>query len=78
MKYLMVMVFSVLGMTLAACTHASKMYGPQGQPALLIQCSSLTSFSLCHNRALKECPNGYTTLDEKAGLNRKELRVSCL
>jgi hypothetical protein len=60
-----------------ACTTASKIYEHDGQEALLIECGAGLSFSICHERALKECPSGYTTLSETPGFNRKEIRVRC-
>ncbi len=63
--------------TSSACTNASKIYERDGQEALLIECGAASSFSICHERALKECPSGYTTLSETPGFNRKEIRVRC-
>lgn len=62
---------------LTACTTSSKIYERDGREALLIECGAAVSFSVCHERALKECPGGYTTLSETSGFNRKEIRVRC-
>jgi hypothetical protein len=44
---------------------------------VMVQCGSSTSFSVCYNRAAKECPNGYKTVSEEPGFNRKTLKVAC-
>jgi hypothetical protein len=59
------------------CTTSSKIYDQTGQDALLIECGAAVSFSVCHKRALQECPQGYATISEKAGFNRKEIRIRC-
>jgi len=61
----------------AGCTTVNKIYEKDGMEALLIECGAATSFSVCHDRAKQECPNGYKTLSEDAGFNRKEIRVRC-
>jgi hypothetical protein len=61
----------------SGCTTSSKIYDQTGQEALLIECGAAVSFSVCHKRALKECPQGYVTISEKGGFNRKELRIRC-
>lgn len=61
----------------SGCTTANRIYEKDGKEALLIECGASVSFSVCHGRARKECPNGYNTLSEDAGLNRKEIRVRC-
>jgi hypothetical protein len=67
----------VLIVTLTGCTTVSKIHERDGREALLIECGAALSFSICHERALKECPAGYTTLSETPGFNRKEIRVRC-
>jgi len=62
---------------LSGCTISSKIYDREGNEALLIECGAALSFSICHSRAREECPNGYRTLSEDGGFNRKELRVRC-
>lgn len=62
---------------LGGCSTASPIYDTGGRPALLIECGAATSFSVCHERALKECPRGYETISETPGFNRKELRIRC-
>lgn len=53
------------------------MYGKEGEEVLLIECGAAVSFSVCHERAMKECPAGYETISETPGFNRKELRARC-
>jgi len=65
------------GMFISGCTTSNKIFEKDGKEALLIECGAAVSFSVCHDRAKQECPNGYTTLSEDAGLNRKEIRVRC-
>lgn len=62
---------------LAGCTTSNTIYEQDGKEALLIECGAAVSFSVCHDRAKKECPHGYRTLSEDAGFNRKEIRVRC-
>ncbi len=64
-------------LVLCGCTTASKYYGKEGEPAFLIECGAALSFSICHERAKAECPNGYKTISETPGFNRKEIRVQC-
>ena len=59
------------------CTTAHKIYDKQGKEALLIECGAAVSQSVCHGRAKKECPKGYTVLSEHRGLNRQEIKVRC-
>lgn len=67
----------VATLSLAGCTMASEVYGPDGEPALLIACGAGTPISNCYDRAAQECPAGYVTLDERRGFNRAEIRVRC-
>jgi len=64
-------------MFISGCTTANRIYEKDGIEALLIECGAAVSFSVCHDRAKQECPNGYKTLSEDAGFNRKEIRVRC-
>jgi hypothetical protein len=61
----------------AGCSTASKAYDKDGQQILVINCGAGTSMSICHDRAMSECPQGYSTVSEDNGFNRKELRVRC-
>jgi len=62
---------------LTGCTTASAIRGTAGEPLVMIECGAATSFSLCYDRAAKECPNGYRTVSEDPGFNRKTLKVEC-
>jgi len=65
------------GMLISGCTTTNRIFEKDGKEALLIECGAAVSFSVCHDRAKQECPNGYKTLSEDAGFNRKEIRVRC-
>lgn len=67
----------VLAAVSAACTTAHAVKGTAGEPIVMIECGSSTSFSFCYDRASKECPSGYKTLSEQPGFNRKTLKVEC-
>lgn len=67
----------VVMMFVAGCTTVNSIYDKDGKEALLIECGAAVSFSVCHDRAKLECPNGYKTLFEDSGFNRKEIRVKC-
>jgi hypothetical protein len=75
-RFCILIIASVLPTTFG-CTTTSKIYDQAGQEALLIECGAAVSFSVCHKRALQECPQGYSTISEKAGFNRKDLRIRC-
>ena len=62
---------------LAGCTTQQEIRRPGGQAEHLIACGASTGWNVCYAAANKQCPAGYTTLSEKAGFNRKELRVVC-
>lgn len=64
-------------MLASGCTTSNRIFEKDGKEALLIECGAAVSFSVCHDRAKQECPNGYKTLSEDAGFNRKEIRVRC-
>ena len=63
--------------TLTGCSTATRIYGDHGEPLVMVECGSGTSFSICYDRASKECPNGYRTVSEQPGFNRKTLKVAC-
>jgi hypothetical protein len=77
MQHLWVLISALILVVTVGCTTASKMYDQEGQEAVLVECGAAVSFSVCHKRALQECPQGYTTISEKSGFNRKELRIRC-
>jgi len=64
-------------LALAGCSTAHQIRGTEGEPLVMIQCGSSTSFSVCYERAAKECPRGYKTVSEEPGFNRKTLKVIC-
>ena len=43
----------------------------------MVECGAATSFSICYDRAAKECPKGYRMVAEEPGINRKTLKVEC-
>jgi hypothetical protein len=59
------------------CTTVHKAYDSQGRPTILVECGAALSMGLCHDRAAKECPGGYSVVREQAGINRKTLEVAC-
>jgi len=62
---------------LGGCSTATRISDQQGQPVVMIECGSATSFSVCYKRAEKECPSGYRMVSEEPGFNRKTLKVEC-
>jgi hypothetical protein len=69
----LVVILTMLG----GCSTAHSIKGSSGESVVMIECGAATSFSICYDRAAKECPNGYRTVDEEPGFNRKTLKVSC-
>ena len=67
----------VVPLLVSGCTTANIIFEKDGKEALLVECGAAVSFSVCHDRAKQECPNGYKLLSEDAGFNRKEIRVRC-
>lgn len=72
-----IVVVVLISLAFISCTTVSKIHERDGREALLIECGAAVSFSVCHERALKECPSGYTTISETPGFNRKEIRIRC-
>ena len=72
-----VLVICMTIMLISGCTTVNRIYEKDGKEALLVECGAAVSFSVCHDRAKQECPDGYITLSEDAGFNRKEIRVRC-
>ncbi len=72
-----IIITTMILIALIGCTTANLIYEKDGKEALLIECGAAVSFSVCHDRAKQECPGGYTTLAERSGFNRKEIRVRC-
>ena len=64
-------------LVLSGCATAQEIKRPDGRVELLIACGASTGFNICYSEANKKCPQGYDTIEEKAGFNRKELRIAC-
>ncbi len=62
---------------LAGCTTVHHIRGANGEGLVMVECGAATSFSICYDRAAKECPSGYRTVSEEPGFNRKALKVVC-
>jgi len=62
---------------LVACTNTEEIRRPDGVTEYLIACGAATGWNICYRRANELCPTGYQTLMERAGFNRKEMRISC-
>ena len=59
------------------CTTSQKIVRPNGNIEYLIACGAGLGWNICYNKANQLCPNGYNTISEDAGFNRKELRIEC-
>ncbi|RFF26890.1 hypothetical protein DZK25_11040 [Wenzhouxiangella sp. 15181] len=77
MKLIYVFIFLVAPLVLASCTTTQKINRPDGRVEYLIACGASTGWGICYREANETCPDGYETVSEKAGLNRKELRIAC-
>jgi len=62
---------------LAGCTTVQQIKRPDGSVEYLVACGAGTGWNVCYKEANELCPSGYNTLSKDAGLNRKELRISC-
>lgn len=70
-------VLAVAAVALAGCTATTEIRRPGGKVELLIACGASTPWSVCYNEANKRCPQGYDTVSERGGFNRKEMRIAC-
>jgi|SRR6516162_6772788 hypothetical protein len=70
-------VFVAFSALLAGCTTVQEMKRPNGDVEYLIACGASTGWNVCYDKANQVSPGGYITLFEKAGFNRKELRILC-
>ena len=59
------------------CTTTQQIKRPDGSVEYLIACGASLGWNICYDKANQVCPSGYTTISEKAGFNRKELRMAC-
>lgn len=64
-------------LALASCSTATEIKRPDGRQELLVACGASTPWSVCYKEANDRCPQGYDTISEKGGLNRKEMRIAC-
>ena len=68
---------TVLAALIFGCTTTQEILRPDGKKEYLIACGAGLGWNICDDKANEVCPNGYETLSENAGFNRKELRISC-
>lgn len=61
----------------ASCTTTQEIRRPDGSTEYLIACGAASGWNICYDKANKVCPDGYTTLSEDAGFNRKEMHIAC-
>lgn len=71
------MILAAAIVALGGCTTAQEIARPDGRTEMVIGCGAATGFNICYAEANKRCPQGYETLEEKPGFNRKELRIAC-
>ncbi|OFW88768.1 MAG: hypothetical protein A3B66_02595 [Alphaproteobacteria bacterium RIFCSPHIGHO2_02_FULL_46_13] len=73
--------FKVIAVTallfIAGCTTTQEIKRPDGKSEYLIACGAGLGWDICYDKANEICPQGYETLAENAGFNRKELRIAC-
>lgn len=71
------MVLAVLLAGVGGCTTVQQIKRPSGVTEYLVACGASTGWNICYKKANELCPSGYNTLSEKAGFNRKEMRIAC-
>jgi hypothetical protein len=59
------------------CTTTQEVRRPDGAIEFQIACGAALGWNICYDKANELCPTGYTTVMERAGFNRKELRIAC-
>lgn len=64
-------------MLVAGCSTVQEINRPDGKKEYLIACGASTGWDVCYKRANELCPQGYETISEKPGFNRKEMRIAC-
>jgi len=74
---LAIIVAAVLSVALSACTTTEQIRRPDGRVEYLIACGASSGWNICYDRANEVCPNGYETLAQTSGFNRKELMIYC-
>lgn len=68
---------TVLLIMLCGCTTTQRISRPDGGSEFIVACGAALGWRECYGAAQRLCPQGYRTLDEDQGFNRKELRISC-
>jgi hypothetical protein len=66
-----------LAIFIFGCTTTQEIRRPDGKKEFLIACGASLGWNICYEKANQICPNGYETIKEDAGFNRKELRILC-
>lgn len=62
----------------SGCTTVASINRPTGEAQeYVVACGSGSGWNICYNKANKICPQGYKTLRESGGFNRKELFIRC-
>ena len=67
----------VAASALSGCATSQQIQGPNGEPLMMIECGSAVSMGVCYSKAKEVCPNGYRSVSEESGFDRKTLKVSC-
>ncbi|MEA3640220.1 MAG: hypothetical protein VBE63_09785 [Lamprobacter sp.] len=70
-------IFIAIFATAAGCSSAQEISRPDGKKEYLVACGASTGWDICYRRANEICPQGYETITEKPGFNRKEMRIAC-
>lgn len=66
----------LLALLLAGCTVVTPTRDGDGRAAVLIECGP-GILRACHERAARECPNGYAVVRETSNQNLNALTVRC-
>ena len=74
-KIISAIIYSIL--LISGCTTTQEIRRPNGAVEYLVACGASLGWNICYDKANKLCPDGYLTLSEVAGFNRKELRIEC-
>lgn len=59
------------------CTTTQEIRRPDGSKEYLVACGAASGWNVCYDKANQLCPQGYNTLSEDPGFNRKEMRIAC-
>ena len=63
-------------MLVSGCTTVNRIFEKDGKEALLIECGAAVSFSVCHDRAKRECPNPSSAVQKSKFLQINKLLIS--